>query len=218
MNFPLQSSWDCFNQRAGKYLNNLSFPHEHYRPGQFQGMMTLFEAGGLEFIVLGLEWRAGNDKIEWARQKLREHPDRWAIFITHFVGAAQGILDLAKSHPKTFFIAQGHDCVSGEEWHFFHQSQSGGQPFNEMLIDYQCNNNGFLSYLTINPQAGSVEKVTFNPWNNQFRQGPEYQYSWNYDFGVSESASPFEWPTLNSTHSGPWPDEARQVPEAYFID
>lgn len=218
LNFPAQTSWDCFNERAPKYLDNLSFEHEHYAPGIYQGMMTLFERNGVKFIVLGIEWGAGHEKIEWARQKLEEHSDRYAIFITHFVGAEAGVLELARNYPKTVFVAQGHDCVYGEEWYWFHESASGGQPFNEMLIDYQCFDNGYLGYLTINTREGIIKKNTYNPWKDSFRYGGVYEYDWQYDFGVSETASTFQWPKLNSTYSGPWPAEARQVPEAYFRD
>merc|ERR1740121_3098383 len=119
---------------------------------------------------------------DFARSKVEEHSDRWAIFNVHYEPASAGYLDLAKSYDKTFMMAQGHRCIYGEEEHRFHQG-AGAQPFVELLVDYQCNENGFLKYFTIDVGASRVKAHTYNPTTGQYRYGSSYDFSWYFDFG-----------------------------------
>jgi len=173
--------WNCYNRQVSHFLDRVSFPAEFMSPGNYQNMITLFEASGIKFIIVSVEWNALDDALAWARQKIEQHSDRWVIFNTHFVQASPGVLELAKSIPKTFMVTQGHDCVYGEEWHHFHQG-AGEQPFIEMLIDYQCYSNGYLKYFTIDKAAGKVNGYTYNPYTKDFRKGSAYEFSFDFKF------------------------------------
>ena len=48
---------------------------------------ALFSAGGLDFLVLNLEWEAPQYALDWAAKVLAAYPDRIAILATHsFLG------------------------------------------------------------------------------------------------------------------------------------
>lgn len=174
--------WSCFNRQVPHFLDNVSFPVEFYPgQGQYQNMFTLFEADGIEFMIIAVEWNTPPGALAWARQKVEQHSDRWAIFNVHYEPAAPGYLDLAKSHNKTFMLAQGHHCVCGEEEHRFHQG-AGAQPFVELLVDYQCNDNGYLKHFTIDKAAGTVKAHSYNPATETSRTGPDYDWSWDFRF------------------------------------
>jgi len=174
------SGWNCYNNEMPYFLDRVSFPIE-FGPGRYENMLTLFEAEGLEFMIVNTEllWNPQPGVLEWARQKVRQYPDRWAIFNSHT--ASTEWLDLAKSHPKTLMVTQGHYCVGGEEWHRFHQG-AGSNPIIEIMVDYQCNQNGFLKYFTIDRAAGTVTANTYNPYTQEFRTGGSYSHTWNFQF------------------------------------
>lgn len=173
--------WNCFNSEVPHFLDRVSFPVDFISPGQYQNMITLFEAAGLEFIIVAVEWNTPPDALAWARSKVQQYSDRWAIFNVHYEPAAPGYLDLAKSHNKTFMVTQGHHCIYGEEEHRFHQG-AGAQPFIELLVDYQCNENGFLKHFTIDKTVGRVQAHTYNPYTGASRYGGNYDFSWNFEF------------------------------------
>jgi len=145
-------------------------------------MLTLFEADGLPFMIVNTElsWNYQNAGVmDWARQKVQEHPDRWAIFNSHTM--SDEWLALAKSHPRTLMITLGHYCVGGEEWQNWHQGV-GPNPILEIMVDYQCNQNGFLKYFTIDKAAGTVSANTYNTYTQESRTGGIYSYTWNFNF------------------------------------
>lgn len=154
---------------------------EFIAPGRYENMITLFEAEGIEFIIVAVEWNTSPESLAWVRLEVQQYSDRWAIFNAHYVPSSPGFLDLAKSHPKTFMVTQGHSCIGGEEWHTFHQG-AGSQPFLELLVDYQCNQNGFLKHFRIDKPAGTVTAYTYNPYTSESRTGGNYEYTWNFQF------------------------------------
>lgn len=173
--------WNCYNRQVPYFLDRVSFPVEFRSSGRYENMITLFEAAGVEFIIVAVEWNTPSEALEWARWKLQQYSDRWAIFNAHYVPNSPGFFDLARWYPKTFMVTQGHACVGGEEWHKFHQG-AGAQHFIEILVDYQCNSNGFLKHFTIDRAAGQVHAFTHNPNTDESRTGSNYEYTWSFVF------------------------------------
>jgi predicted phosphodiesterase len=52
-------------------------------PERMENSFHRFEAGGLKFIVLALEFGPRKDVLRWANEIVAKHPDRSAILITH---------------------------------------------------------------------------------------------------------------------------------------
>src|SRR5690606_33647567 len=87
-----------------------------------------FEAGGLEFMVLSLEYAPRKDTITWANNLISQHPDKRVIIATHgymthggsytdgamqtygFVGAGGTQLwdELISRHSNVFLAVCGH--------------------------------------------------------------------------------------------------------------
>lgn len=51
--------------------------------GKMDNTYHLFSAGGVDWIILALEWGPRNSPVAWASQVLTNHPNRKAILITH---------------------------------------------------------------------------------------------------------------------------------------
>ncbi|WP_367874342.1 metallophosphoesterase [Luteolibacter sp. Populi] len=74
------------------YLNDY-FKEDYYKtwpsfggamePGKMDNTYHLFEAGGVKWIVIALEWGPRDSVIEWANGVMDKHPDRKGILITH---------------------------------------------------------------------------------------------------------------------------------------
>lgn len=54
-----------------------------WEPNRIENSYHLFSAGGVDWIVLALEWGPRNSPVAWANQVLANYPDRRAILITH---------------------------------------------------------------------------------------------------------------------------------------
>lgn len=92
-------------------------------PESLNNSYHLFSAGGRDFIVLALEFGPRNAVVDWANRVLKEHPDRWAILITHaylysddtrYDWPVKGTKQLWNPHSYPVCKATG-DCNDGEE-------------------------------------------------------------------------------------------------------
>lgn len=52
-------------------------------PGKLDNSYHVFEAGGVDWLIIGLEWGPRNSPVAWANQIVSNHPNHRAIMITH---------------------------------------------------------------------------------------------------------------------------------------
>ncbi|RYD46929.1 MAG: hypothetical protein EOP85_06445 [Verrucomicrobiaceae bacterium] len=177
---------------GGNAATRDTFLNDHFKVSQYQDWPTfggvkdagrmdntyhLFSAGGVDFIVLSLEWAVQDATIVWAQSILDQHPDRTAILLTH---AYMNNNDFRYDHtdttrPQTYnphdystpglkndgqqlwdklvkknnfaFTFNGH--VLGDGTGFRIDNNDGGKPVAQMLVNYQMRNLGGESYLRI---------------------------------------------------------------------
>lgn len=82
----------------GSAKDRSSFINDYFPPSRFEDWPTfggtktagkiennyhLFEAGGVKWLIIGLEWGPRNETIRWANQILQKYPDRKAFIVTH---------------------------------------------------------------------------------------------------------------------------------------
>ncbi|NLE37126.1 MAG: metallophosphoesterase, partial [Pirellulaceae bacterium] len=83
---------------AGNAADRTTRMNDYFPPSRFKNWATfggtmekghiennyhLFEAGGKQWLVIGLEWGPRDQALEWADGLLRKHADRRAIVFTH---------------------------------------------------------------------------------------------------------------------------------------
>ncbi|RYD30991.1 MAG: hypothetical protein EOP87_15575, partial [Verrucomicrobiaceae bacterium] len=177
---------------GGNAATRDTFLNDHFKVSQYQDWPTfggvkdagkmdnsyhLFSAGGVDFIVLSLEWAVQDATVVWAQSILDQHPDRTAILLTH---AYMNNNDFRYDHldttrPQTYnphdystpglkndgqqlwdklvkknnfaFTFNGH--VLGDGTGFRIDNNDGGKPVAQMLANYQMRNLGGESYLRI---------------------------------------------------------------------
>ena len=177
------------NTTSGKSGMNKYFPSCKFKDWPtFGGMMKdgditnsyhLFSAGGIDWIVLALEWGPRPETVQWANDILAKYPQRKAILVTHaYLYSDSTRYDFAAKKdkqtwsPHTYasgtsandgeelwqklvrknnfaFTFNGHVCHTPNCTGFLASKNDGGKTTFQMLVDYQARPLGGEGYLRI---------------------------------------------------------------------
>jgi hypothetical protein len=146
-------------------------------PNNTENTYHLFEAGGVKWIILCLEWAPRNDAIAWANSILDLYPDRKAILVSHAIVNNNDLrYDITdNAHPQDYnphlystpgpvndgeelwqklvkhrnFVMTLNGHVLGDGTGFRVDNNDSGKPVSQMLINYQFRNLGGEGYLRI---------------------------------------------------------------------
>ena len=168
---------------------NSYFPVERfkYQKGRFEENKSdnayyTFKAGGLDWLVVSLEFCARKEPVEWAGKVVAEHPNHNVIILTHYHLNGNGDIsernagygDLSpyeiydmfiKKYPNILLVLCGH--TGSSTWR--NDRGDNGNRIYQILQDYQGENmgDGYLRLLEINPQRGSIMGKIYSPYNKK---------------------------------------------------
>lgn len=159
-------------------------------PDSADNNYTLFNAGGLDFIVISFEYDTSPDDedMQWADALLKAHPNHRAIIITHhmvntgnpasFSAMGQGIYDALKNNPNLMLMYGGHIHGEGRRSDTFE-----GRTVHSVLADYQSEvgGNGWLRLMKFSPKNNRIEIATYSPTLNQWKTADSSQFTLNVD-------------------------------------
>ena len=187
-------------------LFNEYFPREKFAKRQeFGGTFDLdrhdnswyhFEAAGLKFLILAIEYHPRDEVLDWANRIVAEHPDHRAIVVTHAYlkgdktrttnklklkgnSGEQMWQKFVRKHKNMFMVLCGH--FSGEA--VLTSAGDHGNQVHQILSNYQGMNNGgesWLRYMVFQPEANKIEIYTYNPALDKFRNGPSSRFDLDY--------------------------------------
>ena len=194
----------------------------------------LFSAGGLDFIILHLEYDIPAYVIEWANRILDQYPDRRAIISTHAflntsnnrptspiyrpdgTGAADVWTQLVKPNCNVFLVVNGHYPGEGRRTDL----NDCGDPVHQVLTDYQSRANGgdgWLRYYTFKPTENKIYAYTYSPSRlggaGEFETDASSQFTLDYDMQFqtigsvtvpSESDAEVSWPDRSAGGEYEW--------------
>lgn len=143
--------------------------------GKMDNTYHLFEAGGVKWIILCLEWGPRDSTVEWANRIMTEHADRKGILVTH---AFMNNNDLRYDHtdsvnPQAYnphkyqtpggkndgeqlwqklvkkhnFVMTLNGHVLGDGTGYRVDNNDAGKPVHQMLANYQFRKLGGEGYL-----------------------------------------------------------------------
>lgn len=150
-----------------------------------------FEAAGMKFLVLSLEFGPTAATFEWAERVLASHRDRRVILATHCYLRPSGrdaswgekiFNRLVRKHPNVFMVVSGH--VLG-----VHHQQSlndAGGTVHEILCDYQGRPNGgdgWLQSLRFVPEENKIHVRAYSPLLKKADDKPKHSYTLDYEMG-----------------------------------
>lgn len=151
---------------------------------------TFFSSGGLNFLVVGLEYAPRKETITWANTLIGQYPNHRVIIFTHMYlsnngayaggsGSATGTVgaegpdlfeECASRHSNVFMVVCGHVTESKVNTKF----GVNGNTVYEMLVDYQGEllkgdpnlydlGNGWLRILQFDPANNKINASTLTP-------------------------------------------------------
>ncbi|MBN1908409.1 MAG: metallophosphoesterase [Pirellulales bacterium] len=151
-----------------------------------------FEAAGMKFLVLSLEYRPSDTTLAWADEVLRRYPDHRVIVATHEYRdtkkrrpSGNRIWDiLIRKHPNVFLVVCGHVSGVGRATH----RTDDGTAVEEILTDYQKLPNGgdgWLRVLRFLPSEDRIEVKAYSPKLDKTNNKPAHSYRLKYPMSKS---------------------------------
>ena len=173
----------------------------------------LFSAGGVDWLLLSLEFGPRDEVLAWANQVVTDHPDCRVILLTHahvycdntLIGSStdQGAIPKSygrmnngtdvwekflRQHANTAFVFNGHTGGTGR---LVGTNDYGNRVF-QMLADYQFDTLGGEGYLRIvqfYPDQDKMWVRTYSPYLDDWRIDSANQFVYT-NLGVFTNASP----------------------------
>jgi len=184
-------------------LYNEYFPYTRYETqpwygGHYQDLndnnYQLFSGGGLDFVIVHLEFCPPTGAVAWADGVLKAHPGRIGIMTTHgyLNGSAQRSVNgctntqylwdgLAAPNPNLHFMLSGHVHTESRR-----TDTANGHPVFQMLADYQDRANGgdgWLRILRFVPAEDKVHVQTYSPWLDSFEIDADSAFDLDFPMG-----------------------------------
>ena len=195
--------------------------NEYFSPARFEGQKwygghmgesndnnyCFFEACGMKFMVLSLEFAPRDETLDWAAGVTRRHPDHRVIVATHCYmrpsdrdtecansykvagnSGEQVWQKLIRKQPNIFLVVSGHVLGVGLQTSI---NDAGGEVV-EMLTDYQGLANGgdgWLRSLRFVPGENKIHVKTYSPLLNEENKNPKETFSFDYEMTAAKRAA-----------------------------
>lgn len=165
---------------------NYYFPIERFKAqqgrfeeGKSDNAFYTFKAGGLNWMVVTLEFCARQGPVDWANKVVAAHPHHNVVLLTHFHLNSKGEINsnnagygnlttqsvydqLIKKHANILMVLSGH--VDSSAWRTDKGEQ--GNTIYQLLQDYQTTDSGggYLRLLEVDPEKGTVSARMYSPF------------------------------------------------------
>lgn len=197
--YPLTGTTTYYNRYFGvKHFEGRPYYGGHYSNNN-DSHYDLFTAGGIDFIVIYIEYDAFNEDQtnmnNWAYDLLGVYSSRKAIVVSHYLignngtaGTNQGtqgawrsqgqtMYNRLKSRPNLFMMLCGHVGDNGEG---YREEVFEGRTVRIFLSDYQSRPNGgegIMRLYTISPSKNQIGVRTFSPFTNTSETDGDSQFT-----------------------------------------
>ena len=174
------------------------FSGRSYYGGQYgsnnNNNYEFFSGGGMDFIIIHLEYNPSSGAIAWADNLLKTYKKRRAIVSSHailysgnpasFDSEGTNIYNGLKSNPNLFLMLCGHeDGTAGQRSDMYL-----GNTIFSLMSDYQYwtnGGNGYLRLMKFVPSLNQIQVQTYSPYLNQFDTTADDQFDLSYNMGYS---------------------------------
>lgn len=159
-----------------------------FEEGKSDNAYYTFKAGGLNWLIVTLEFCARQQVVSWANTIIPQYPDHNVIFLTHVhLNSSSAVepgnqgygstppneifFNLMRKHANVRFVFSGHFSAALSK----HRNDPGenGNRIYQMLQDYSTQNNahgnGYLRLVDIDPAAGTIDAKIYSPVLNTTR-------------------------------------------------
>ncbi|MDO4543077.1 MAG: metallophosphoesterase [Clostridia bacterium] len=134
-----------------------------------------FNAGGTDFLLLGIGWQVNTDYLPWCASVLAAHPNHVAIILVHSFLSDDGSLTtngkriesaLIEPYPNVRLVLCGHNDGSVRI-----QLEYKGRTVNALMYNFQDdteNGLGYLRLLMFNPVTRKIAVTTYSPYLDDY--------------------------------------------------
>jgi hypothetical protein len=192
----------------------------HREPERGNDHFSLFSAGGLDWILVSLQYSATVQPaaIVWADSLLTAYAGRKAIVVVHNMlnpgnpapttGQGAGVYDALKSHANIALMVCGHAAGEGRR-----SDAYAGHTIHTLLQDYQdraSGGSGWMRVLEFSPANDVVRVRTYSPWLDQWEADADSSSQFTLPLDLSGGPAFAALGTVSAVASGetatlPWP-------------
>jgi Calcineurin-like phosphoesterase. len=166
-------------------VSRLTAQKGRYEEGKSDNAFYTFKAGGLDWLVVSLEFCARKEPVEWAGKVIAGHPHYNVIILTHYHlnpsgdiserNAGYGDLSpyqindmLVKKYPNILLVLCGH--VGSSSWR--NDRGDNGNRIYQILQDYQGDHfgEGNIRLLEIDPVKKTISAKIYSPYTQKEKQ------------------------------------------------
>lgn len=146
-----------------------------------QAVWAEFQAGGVNFLLIGAGWNAEASCARWINSVLRAHPDHVAILLFHSYINAKGNLShqgvslhsIISKNTNVRLVLSGHLRGNGFRVEEFDDDFDGkvDRTVNAMLYNYQGydhTNSGQLRVLQFDTATRTIHVYTYSPYTQDY--------------------------------------------------
>jgi hypothetical protein len=175
------------NPSYNRYFGTDRFAGRSYygghRANDNNNWFHLFNASGIDFIVLGLEltWQPNAEVVRWADSLLTAYSNRRAIVLSHYLldpgppatfsPQGQAIYDGLKGHTNLILMLCGHFVNEARRTDTY-----GGHTIHTVMANYQNwarGGDGWLRIMEFSPANNHIRMRTYSPTRDEFRAPPD---------------------------------------------
>jgi hypothetical protein len=204
--FPSQYPVTGTTLQYNKYFGVKHFEGRPYYGGHYgnnnDSHYDLFSAGGLDFIVIYIEYDAFNEDQynvnNWAYNLLTQYSEKKAIIVSHYLignnsiagtnsgtpgtfrSQGQSIYERLKYCPNVLMMLCGHVGDNGEG---YRKDTFQGNTIHTFLSDYQRRENGgngLMRLYHFSPGRNLLEVKTLSSLNNEYETDGDSQFTVNF--------------------------------------
>jgi len=157
-----------------------------------------FEAMGMKFLVLSLEYAPRDQTLQWADKVVASNPKCRVIVATHCYmrpngrdtqcGQSYGLADnsgqdiwekFVRKHANIFMVVSGHVLGVGTQT----STNDAGRPVHETLVDYQGMPNGgdgWLRTLRFVPAENKIYVKAYSPLLDKYNEHADHAFTLDY--------------------------------------
>ncbi|MCA9580494.1 MAG: metallophosphoesterase [Myxococcales bacterium] len=167
-----------------------------------------FEAGGIDWLVVVLEYAPRDKTLEWASNLVRQYPDHQAIILTHDYLAYDGTLHGSDPNhtvlpPSTYtggansgigiwnkFVKDSANVAMVISGHVGHSARrigtaDDGHLVYEIEANYQTldnGGNGWLRLMRFEPGERALKVRTYSPFLDSFARSDRHEFTfWDFE-------------------------------------
>jgi hypothetical protein len=148
----------------------------HYGGDNYNNF-SLFNASGMDFILINLQFESATAHLNWADALLKTYSSRRGIVVQHDIlnindsWYNQAPYTALKDNPNLFLMICGHRHTPTDGAAYRAELGDDGHTIHIMLADYQDfpnGGNGYLRILRFSPASNTIYATTYSPYIDSY--------------------------------------------------